>query len=149
MIDALDEGRSSWHSFQVSYQGERPTEDVPSWMNESYDVWHRDPHKVIEDLLANTEFDGSFDYVPYQEFANGQRRWSDFMSGNWAWKQAACDLISRASPVLILIRRISSQRMKTPMDQCSYQSFSEATKRLFQWLRVTASSTRCICLSEM
>ena len=62
-IDSLEEGHSSWHSFQVSYQGERPTEDVPSWMNESYDVWHRDPHKVIEDLLANTEFDGSVDPI--------------------------------------------------------------------------------------
>jgi Plavaka transposase len=92
MIDSIEEGRTSWHSFQVSYQGERPTGNVPSWMDESYDVWHRDPHKVIEDLLANSDFDGSFDYVPYQEFENGKRRWSDFMSGNWAWKQAVCTL---------------------------------------------------------
>jgi hypothetical protein len=96
MIDAIEGGRSSWHSFQVSYQGERPAENVPSWMHETYDVWHRDPHKVVEELLANTEFNGSFDYAPYQEFEEGKRRWSDFMSGNWAWKKAVCYLHSFA-----------------------------------------------------
>lgn len=94
VIDSIEEGDAPWYSFQVSYQGVRPNdqENVPSWMNHKYEVWHRDPRKVVHDLLATSEFDGSFDYTPYREFAEGKRRWSDFMSGNWAWKQAVCNL---------------------------------------------------------
>jgi hypothetical protein len=93
VIDSIKEGRSSWNSFQVSYQGEHPADNVPCWMDEKFDVWHRDPQKVVQELLANTEFDGSFDYTPCQEFQNGKRCWSSFMSGNWAWKQAVRNLL--------------------------------------------------------
>jgi len=31
----------------------------------------------------------TFDYTPYHEFEpTGQRRWENFMSGNWAWRHA-------------------------------------------------------------
>jgi hypothetical protein len=92
-IDSVREGDAPWYPFDVSYSGIRPSQNVPSWMNAKYEVWHRDPHRVVRDLLANTEFDGGFDYTPYQEFRNGQRIWTDLMSGNWAWKQAVRSII--------------------------------------------------------
>ena len=41
-------------------------------------------------MIPNPEFKGQFDYAPYREFEDGTRRWTDVMSGNWAWKQAVC-----------------------------------------------------------
>lgn len=87
VIDSVKEGDVPWRSFKVNYNGERPTGKVPSWMNKSHEVWYRDPQLVLEKLLENPEFKDSFDYTPYQEFVDGKRRWSDFMSANWAWKQ--------------------------------------------------------------
>jgi hypothetical protein len=42
----------------------------------------------MRDLLGNPEFADRFAYTPYQQFENDERRWTDFMSGNWAWRQA-------------------------------------------------------------
>jgi hypothetical protein len=59
------------------------------WMTSEYDVWFRDPHSVFRNLLSNPDFNGEFDYAPYQEYdASGNHRFQDLMSGNWAWKQA-------------------------------------------------------------
>jgi Plavaka transposase len=88
VIDAVAEGGAPWNAFQVTYDGERPEQESPPWMSQAFEVWYRDPHQVIKQILANREFAGSFDYLPYREFLNGKRRWSDFMSGNWAWTQA-------------------------------------------------------------
>ncbi|OBZ73048.1 hypothetical protein A0H81_06618 [Grifola frondosa] len=54
----------------------------------SYDVWFRNPRTVVQNMLANPDFDGEIDYGPFREFADGERRLKDFMSGDWAWKQA-------------------------------------------------------------
>jgi hypothetical protein len=90
VIDGITEGDAPWHSFAVSYNGLLPESNIPGWMTEKYEVWHRDPRQVAHQLLSNPEFDGHFDYAPYQQFDNGKRRWSDFMSGNWVSKQAVC-----------------------------------------------------------
>ena len=58
-------------------------------MTKSYDVWYRNPWLLIHKLLANWDFYGEFDYIPFREFdAQKRRRWQDFMSGDWAWKEA-------------------------------------------------------------
>lgn len=88
VLDSITAGDAPWHSFQVGYNGELPGTDVPNWMSGKYDVFYRDPRLVVENILANPEFDGHFDYAPYRQFADNKRRWSDFMSGNWCWKQA-------------------------------------------------------------
>ncbi|KAG5640131.1 hypothetical protein DXG03_000990, partial [Asterophora parasitica] len=60
----------------------------PAWKS-AVEVWYRDPDIVIRNMLDNPEFDGSFDYTPYiRRDSNGARTWSDFMSGNYAWKHA-------------------------------------------------------------
>lgn len=88
-VDSIYLGHVPWQSFTCSYHGELPhVANPPDWMKETYEVWFRDPRQVVHNILANTDFDGEFDYSPFQEFEDGQRQWSDFMSGNWSWDQA-------------------------------------------------------------
>ena len=87
-IDAIDIGDIPWQSFSATYCGEVPPENPPDWMLKEYTVFFRDPLSVVRSMISNPDFDGQFDYAPYTEFEGGKRRWSDLMSGNWAWKQA-------------------------------------------------------------
>ncbi|KAH9162301.1 hypothetical protein EDB89DRAFT_2079825 [Lactarius sanguifluus] len=87
-IDATPFGDAVWQGFSLSYNGPRP-DDTPEWMTTTYDVWHRDARQLLHNMLANPDFDDEFDYVPFHEFdAQKRRRWRDFMSGDWAWKEA-------------------------------------------------------------
>ncbi|KAE9396973.1 hypothetical protein BT96DRAFT_958047 [Gymnopus androsaceus JB14] len=52
-------------------------------------IWYRDPDTVIANILSNPEFSQDFDTAPYIHMDKaGKRRWSDFMSGNFAWRHA-------------------------------------------------------------
>ena len=94
VIDSTPLGDVSWQSFSVTYQGEKPPDSVPEWMDGSYEVCYRDPRDIIRNMLANPDFDGETDYVPYRDFdVDGHREWKDFMSGDWAYKQA--DIIAK------------------------------------------------------
>lgn len=94
VIDATQLGDVPWQAFSVKYSGERP-EDVPSWMDDEYDVWYRDPRMMAHNMLANPTYKKEIDYVPFREYdaADETRRWKDFMSGGWAWKQAVSHFI--------------------------------------------------------
>ena len=50
----------------------------------------RDPKKVVCNMLANPDFAKEIDLVPYREYDSevNKRHWCDFMSADWAWKQA-------------------------------------------------------------
>ena len=85
-IDAIEEGDAPWYSFRVGYDGDCPPGQVPSWMNNSYQVFYRDPQQVVRTLLSNHKFDADFDYVPYREYEDGEQKWGNFMSGNFCWK---------------------------------------------------------------
>ena len=38
-------------------------------------------------MLNNLDFDGHFDYTPYVDLDKaGNRRWNEFMSGNFSWR---------------------------------------------------------------
>jgi hypothetical protein len=89
-IDSTTLGDAPWQSFSVSYDGPKPVDgETPSWMTAEYEVWFRDPQTVLRNQFANPDFDGEIDYAPFQEFGeNGERRWQNFMSGNWAYTQA-------------------------------------------------------------
>ncbi|KAI5987021.1 hypothetical protein EDD15DRAFT_2372740 [Pisolithus albus] len=90
-IDATQVGDVRWDSFTLKYNGERPTMgDIPPWMDMTYDFWFRPAFSLVERILANTDFDGEFDYIPYRDFAGEEqmRRYENFMSGDWAWMQA-------------------------------------------------------------
>ena len=89
-IDATSVGEVPWQSVKLQYNGPRPTTGTaPGWMDDKHEVWFRDPKQLLRNMLSNTDFDGEFDYVPYQEYdANGNHHYQDFMSGNWAWRQS-------------------------------------------------------------
>jgi len=58
IIDSTPLGDVSWQSFSVTYQGEKPPDSVPEWMDGSYEVCYRDPRDIIRNMLANPDFDG-------------------------------------------------------------------------------------------
>ncbi|KAK7471975.1 hypothetical protein VKT23_000083 [Stygiomarasmius scandens] len=88
-IDSIPLGSAPWHCFQtVPEENLLPT--APEWKRTEYQVWYCDPDTVITNMLANPDFANGFDVCPYIELkgSDGKRRWSDFMSGNYAWEQA-------------------------------------------------------------
>ena len=88
-IDSTPLGDTAWESFSLQYNGAKPESNIPSWMLAEYDVWFRDPRSLVHNLLSNPDFKSDFDYAPFQErTGDGLHRFQDFMSGNWAWKQA-------------------------------------------------------------
>ncbi|KAJ7917317.1 hypothetical protein B0H13DRAFT_2443415 [Mycena leptocephala] len=93
-IDATETGNVPWKSFNVSWSGARtPGEEAP-WKNEEFTVYFRDPRKVLQLQVANPDFKLEMDSAPKQVFGKGNKReYMDFMSGNWAWRQA--DIIVR------------------------------------------------------
>ncbi|KAG2098550.1 hypothetical protein BD769DRAFT_1631302 [Suillus cothurnatus] len=101
-IDNTPLGDVKWQSFSVKYTGAIPDEGALPWMEDSHDVWFRDPHEVVRNMLTNPDFAMEMNLQPYREFAteNHERQWKDFMSGDWSWAHAVrlllfyCDKIS-------------------------------------------------------
>lgn len=90
-IDSIEVGGISWESFSVSYEGSRPTEEETlSWMLQEYDVWFRCPRRALHEQIGNPDFADEMDYAPKRVYRrlNNKREYEDFMSGNWAWRQA-------------------------------------------------------------
>jgi hypothetical protein len=81
-------GDVEWDNFDVSYKGKIPNGPHPPWMDVEHRIWFRDPEVLVRNLIANPDFVDEFDYVPYHEYYQGRHRFSDFMSGDWAWKLA-------------------------------------------------------------
>jgi hypothetical protein len=94
VIDSIEKGTASWESFSISYTGPDPegVEERPDWMNEKYEVWFRNPDKILTEQLANPEFKGQVDYAPLRahDAATGERLYDDMMTGNWCWREAVC-----------------------------------------------------------
>ncbi|KAF9231476.1 hypothetical protein BU15DRAFT_90902 [Melanogaster broomeanus] len=75
-------GDIMWQSFEGKYTGKKPSTNPPPWMYTMYDVWFHDPCLSVHNILSNINYSVQGD----------DRRWNDFMSGNWVWDQA--DLIA-------------------------------------------------------
>ncbi|KAI9567640.1 hypothetical protein HD554DRAFT_2322505 [Boletus coccyginus] len=87
-IDAIPYGDCLWQSFSVRYLGPFP-EDPPSWMLADYDVWYRNPLRILEQQIGNPEFANGIDYAAkVVTDENGRREVCDLMSGQWAWDQS-------------------------------------------------------------
>ena len=90
MIDAIKDGDAPWKRFTMNHpDSDDPDQsNLPSWKREAYEVWYRDPKKVLQAQLSNPKFKDGIDYAP-KEVHNekNERVWKDFMSGNWVWKQ--------------------------------------------------------------
>jgi hypothetical protein len=87
-IDSTPVGEAAWEGFTMTYDGPLPP-NAPEWMTTSHNIWHRNTRQLVHNMLANKDFDGEFDYRPFREYdGRKKRRWQDFMSGDWAWKEA-------------------------------------------------------------
>ena len=111
-IDSTPLGDIPWQSFTLNYNGSppenlRPDGESPSWTTDDYDIWFRNPHLLIQELIANPKFNGQFDFTPFQEYStNGQHRFENFMSGDWAWKQAVSGSLVDQFQCLLWVHRI-------------------------------------------
>ncbi|KAI0040568.1 hypothetical protein FA95DRAFT_1611699 [Auriscalpium vulgare] len=92
-IDDIEAGVPGWETFKIRYNGPI-TADSPAWKREEYVVHTRNALQVMKYTVANPEFKGKWHSSAFKEYtAPHARRWSDFMSGSWAWKQS--DTIAR------------------------------------------------------
>jgi hypothetical protein len=87
-IDATRHGDAPWQCFAVSYNGEA-SHPCPSWQKGEWEVFYRNPDVVLTQMLENPDFDRQFDYAAYIGLDKaGKRCWSDFMSGNFAYRRS-------------------------------------------------------------
>jgi hypothetical protein len=89
-IDALPLGDISWSSFSVKFNGDiGDGTNVAPWKLKEYDVWFCDPRAVLHQQLANRSFAGEMDFAAKKVTdRSGKRRYKDFMSGEWIWRQS-------------------------------------------------------------
>lgn len=87
-IDSTPIGGVPWQSATFQYDGPRP-DNAPTWMEAEYTIWFRDTRLLFKNMLENPEFASHFDYAPHRQYdPKGFRCYENFMSGDWAWKQA-------------------------------------------------------------
>ena len=85
-IDSSMLGDTPWQCL-VSRPPDGIDEHIPIWKRTSYEVWYCNPNAIISAMLDNPNFDGQFDLRPYIDLnADGRHCWSNFMSGNIAWR---------------------------------------------------------------
>jgi hypothetical protein len=114
-IDSTPLGDVPWQLFSISYDGQLPEANIPTWMTDKFDVWFRDPHLIATNILGNPDFASEFDSVPFRRFdTNGNQIWDDFMSGSWAWMQAVRCLTSSLSCLRELIMIPQDKIAKDP-----------------------------------
>jgi hypothetical protein len=88
-IDGCSYGDVSWTSVQFRYDGDVDPRTAPQWKSQEYVLHMRDSLKLVENLAASADFDGYWDYVPFEEYLGDEdRRYSHLMSARWAWKTA-------------------------------------------------------------
>ena len=88
-IDEIELGDAPWHSFSVLFDGEVAEGDTTPWKHTAYDIWYRDPLVVLKNQLKNPDFANEMDFAPKEvRDENDKRRYCDFMSGDWVWRQA-------------------------------------------------------------
>jgi hypothetical protein len=147
-IDSITVGRVGWTTHWLSYDGPLPSGMVPHWMKCKYELNVWDVLSIFEEQLASKEFDGQFDYTPYEEYdKKGSRVYSDFMSGSWVLREAVSIPVSCVSS-LMDGPRTRFLKTRQCMDRCIFQSLLVAT-RLQYWLQLEVKNTiPCMCHSE-
>lgn len=97
-IDATQHGDAPWQCLVASYNGES-SDSCPSWKKDEWEVFYRDPDLVLKQMLENPDFDGQIDYAAYVSLdKTGKRCWSDFMSGNFAYRRSVRPFVFSESP---------------------------------------------------
>src|SRR5882762_370845 len=87
-IDSITHGDAPWESFSIQYPGPT-TANSPSWQLNTFQVHCQNTCDVVHNMLKNKDFDGKFDYVPFQEYMVAQMsQYSNLMSRQWAYAKA-------------------------------------------------------------
>ena len=90
-LDAITEGDAPWQNFSISFNGEIPEGDTTAWKHVKFDVHFRDPRIVLHNQLGNPDFKNEKDFAAKEvRDKNNKRRYRDFMSGDWVWRQSVC-----------------------------------------------------------
>ncbi|KAF8477620.1 hypothetical protein DFH94DRAFT_634549, partial [Russula ochroleuca] len=63
-IDAIQHGDAPWKVYNICYRGPHPAGTPPNWMTETFELCTL----VLHHQLASSEFKGSTNFVPYQQF---------------------------------------------------------------------------------
>ncbi|KAK7462238.1 hypothetical protein VKT23_007843 [Stygiomarasmius scandens] len=87
-IDSIREGHIAWKTYTVKYEGPLPPGTPPKWMTQEFELCVRDAREVVHEQLGTKEFNGKVHYTPYMQFENGEHRFSNLMSGDWAHGKA-------------------------------------------------------------
>ncbi len=135
VIDQIEQGSAPWKCLVTQIDPNLPPH-APSWQRDQYQIWYRDPDTVISHILANPDFCSEFDVSPYVHVGpDGQRRWCDFMSGNYAWKQAVCLIyywsIGRLKLMVSVFRHEFTLTILQLRVRCMLGLFSAAIRQQF------------------
>ena len=103
-IDSTPLGDVPWQSFSIQYNDDEGLEGtLPQWMTSEYDVWFRDPHSIIKNMIDNPDYNRQADVAPVRIFnGDGSRVYQNFMSGDWAWEEAVSSIFFFVLTSLIL-----------------------------------------------
>ena len=127
-IDSIPFGDIPWQSEKLVYSnsessqdGQRQSRERRPWQSKEYEIWFRDPLKVLHAMLENPEFESQFEYTPFREFVpgalGGGLKRKEFMSGDWVWDQAVrVKYICPSSTMLKNSQRPKSLRTIQHMD---------------------------------
>ena len=63
-IDSTPLGDVAWQSFSIRYDGDVPEGTIPQWMTSKYDIWFRDPHTIIKNMIDNLDYNHYIDVAP-------------------------------------------------------------------------------------
>ena len=137
-IDAIPIGGVPWQSFTFTYDGPKPTVEVPTWMEAEYTIWFRDPHKLFLEMIKNPDFVDSIDYTPYRQYdEDGNRQYENFMSGVghgsklFVFVASSSFNIIRLTHFYLGLSRILLQKRQRTTEQCSFLLHSAVIKRQF------------------
>ncbi|KAI5886109.1 uncharacterized protein SCHCODRAFT_02673152 [Schizophyllum commune H4-8] len=88
-IDSIQASSTPFRSIKMRYTGPLPPGTPPKWMTETYEMFVRDSRLLLHQQLASEQFRDALTPRPYLQFdRDGKRVFSNFMSGDWAFKQA-------------------------------------------------------------
>jgi hypothetical protein len=148
-IDSIKAGALRWRTWKFRYTGAKP-QTPPLWMDATYELNARDVLEVIEQQLLTTEFNGKFDYAPYEEYDHkGDRVYSNLMSAIWTNREAV--LVSFFEAILFTYFTYLRTRLRLTwrrMVLCLSLSFPAATKLLFLLQQGIKSTTRYMSRQE-
>src|SRR6266498_2243098 len=84
-----------WTIYEIWYTGPKSNGMVPQWMEETQTLHTCDILQVLELQISDPDFQGKFDYIPYQEYdSDGHWTLQNHFSNTFAYDKAVSFLSS-------------------------------------------------------